>query len=296
MCIIIAGFMGQKVPIENLKQSWLHNPDGAGMCYVKDGALVIEKGFMKFKQFYERYSKVYSTSNTLIHFRIASKGIVNKENTHPFYTHSGKVAIAHNGTIPSLSERNALKSDTALLADILGSLSVSWYTNSGICELLRKVIKSKLAIMDEKGNIYFLEDSDFKKDGNAYYSNDSYKKITAPKKDVINVMATRVWGQGGVRLCPACDKPLKQTEIKNNICTNCVQELSVLIEADYTEQKEKGIKCLTCLLRKDCADFVMGTVGCDNYVLGICQYCKTYLKNEELDLGICNKCFDVMTK
>lgn len=53
----------------------------------------------------------------LIHFRMATCGLIDRDNTHPFQLADGTI-FAHNGIISELSDHKSSKSDTATLASM----------------------------------------------------------------------------------------------------------------------------------------------------------------------------------
>ena len=56
MCIIIAKEKYGRLPSEKeLKNCFTNNSDGAGFMYVKNGKVVIDKGYMKYEAFIKHY-------------------------------------------------------------------------------------------------------------------------------------------------------------------------------------------------------------------------------------------------
>lgn len=91
MCVAIHVPAGTKTPsLETLKRCWTSNPDGAGIAWRTPGdnyCIRIEKGFMKWKDFEDYWTKMGFADfkeDMLIHFRIATHGGVCAGNTHPF--------------------------------------------------------------------------------------------------------------------------------------------------------------------------------------------------------------------
>lgn len=97
MCVIIHKPANKRVSKRNLKKCWSRNEDGAGLMYVEGGKLKVEKGIMTFREFFKRYEK-HKTKNLVMHMRLASAGLVSKDNTHPFFVDED-LAMCHNGTI-----------------------------------------------------------------------------------------------------------------------------------------------------------------------------------------------------
>ena len=79
------------LPKKKLQNCWNNNDDGAGMLYIEDGQLQVEKfpniGGDSFTQFYDRYTTVKTSPSgnlpMLLHFRIATHGM-SDEYLHPF--------------------------------------------------------------------------------------------------------------------------------------------------------------------------------------------------------------------
>src|SRR6187402_2638487 len=106
MCIIVAKTLKAQHPdIETLRSCWNRNPNGAGIAYPDvNGGISMVKGLMTFDDFMEAMKPLLELKADgifyVLHFRIATHGTVNKENSHPLCIRENKVAIAHNGVLP----------------------------------------------------------------------------------------------------------------------------------------------------------------------------------------------------
>ncbi len=113
MCLIIYKPAGLKLPKQDvLFRAFFQNPNGAGIATrLEDGRIFYSKGHMIFEDLEYSLSRLYRKNRELmIHFRLASSGVVNEYNTHPFvlstnlsdfeklegYATNG--LLAHNGT------------------------------------------------------------------------------------------------------------------------------------------------------------------------------------------------------
>jgi len=190
MCIIVIKLSGANVPSEDtFRTCFINNPDGAGFMYKDvDGTVHIHKGFMKFSDFYSDFSSFkFNKKNTLVaHFRRATSGGRNPENTHPFPITNNvsdlkstkcrcAYGIVHNGVISRGSEN---MSDTMLFVkDILSSPSViSNIINPDVLKLISSYINpSRIAIMSAS-NVYYVGGDGWVKEENdrLIYSNSSY--------------------------------------------------------------------------------------------------------------------------
>jgi gamma-glutamylcyclotransferase (GGCT)/AIG2-like uncharacterized protein YtfP len=113
MCVIIIKQKGKKVPQEVAKTSARINPHGLGVVWLD----TFEVTYHKSAEY-----KVLETARPFIaHFRYATVGAINKENTHPFRCGSNKNEwLMMNGTIRELG--NHKKSDSKVLAENLGEI------------------------------------------------------------------------------------------------------------------------------------------------------------------------------
>ena len=113
MCVIIIKQTGKHVPQEVAKTSARINPHGLGIIWLD----TFEVTYHKSAEY-----KVLDTKRPFIaHFRYATIGAINKENTHPFRCGSNKQEwLMMNGTIRELG--NHKKSDSKVLAENLGEV------------------------------------------------------------------------------------------------------------------------------------------------------------------------------
>lgn len=126
MCIAIVTKAGATCTDTTIRAAASANKDGGGLAYVKDGKVVIEKGFMKVDDFLTKYHElqeqgVHLDNPMLIHFRIATTGEVGPANCHPFAVGAGDgdAALIHNGSFYG-GQYNARKSDTCVVAERIG--------------------------------------------------------------------------------------------------------------------------------------------------------------------------------
>ena len=215
MCVAIYKPKGANIPTEqDLHNCYIRNRDGAGYSFFKDNMIHIKKGYMDFKSFYDDFTKENFgiDDDIFIHFRIATHGLVDGGNTHPFpitndfnqmrqtrLDYKGKCLI-HNGvfhydynTIESYSK---IISDTMLFAKLLcDQLNSSYYFNkeiknlnleesvargcsekdnmSLIYQINQQLNYSKIAIMNEDGTVD--KYGNWLNHNGVYYSNSSYE-------------------------------------------------------------------------------------------------------------------------
>jgi gamma-glutamylcyclotransferase (GGCT)/AIG2-like uncharacterized protein YtfP len=113
MCVIIIKQEGKIVPQEVAKTSARINPHGLGVIWLDTFEVTYHKS--------NEYKVLFSDRPFIAHFRYATVGAINKENTHPFRCGENKQEwLMMNGTIRSLGD--VKKSDSRVLADHLGSV------------------------------------------------------------------------------------------------------------------------------------------------------------------------------
>lgn len=195
ICIAICKPIKAEIPsMETFKQCFTRNRDGAGVTWLENGKLYIEKGFMKFEDFENFIKQLQSridVTNTLMgfHFRIKTHGEVSKENTHPFpvstnmtdlkqlsFETDGKVAI-HNGII-SKFDGTLKNSDTQeFIAEFLAPLNngvPNWETNEHLVKLVEHMLGSKMCVFNTDGTFKILG-TGWIEDNGVWYSNSTYK-------------------------------------------------------------------------------------------------------------------------
>ena len=253
MCIAIVKPKDKTISKETLQTCFENNPDGAGFAYVKDKRIIIYKA-MDFNKFYEEYSSHENESNMLIHFRIATHGGVNLDNTHPFKLNDRMVLI-HNGVISGYGEKKegGLSDTRDFINKVIGNISYKMWKSPYFRELVGHAIGgSKLAILDNKGNTIIINKDKGVWDDGVWYSNTSYKpkaikpvtedydydyyhygyytynrdtsKLTASKAYNKSATTTRDYIEDDCKLlykCRDCGKIYEVNEYEDAVCDVC---------------------------------------------------------------------------
>lgn len=196
MCIAIAKMCGVDMPSKDiLQRCWNNNPDGAGYAFNTDGVVCIKKGFMTFDAFWNSISEAqkrydFKNSGVLIHFRIATHGGVIPAMTHPFpivddngalskLEYVSDYAVIHNGIIsltgPKARSEKAMSDTAVFIRDYLSKIAQNrqWFKRRANIELIEKLIDSKMAILNSRGEI--IHTTGFTEDNGVLYSNSTYK-------------------------------------------------------------------------------------------------------------------------
>lgn len=234
MCIIILNKKGL-LSKETIKNCWENNSDGAGMMYSINNKLEIFKELKNFNKFYNHYVEVrkeYPKKYIGLHFRIATHGLVNEENLHP-YEINENLYVMHNGIITINSNYNNVHlSDTAIFVnDILKKLPEDFLYQDHLVELIRGYIdNSKLLFMDNKGKAWILNSDlgEWTKDN--WFSNNTYKFSSYKyyknynkyyKHNPTPITSTTDYINDNL-YCKICMNELKtDREIINEVCNRC---------------------------------------------------------------------------
>ena len=179
MCVVIVKPTGSTVDVDDLRQCWYSNPQGAGIAWAEKGKLYIEKGIMEwgvFKEFWE--ARDWTDVSAIIHFRIATHGKVDEDNTHPFWVFPGQLAFAHNGMMDFEKESQTISDTQVFNRYILKQLPRNFLSNSGIRVMMEDFIGSgnKLAFIDKDGEISIVnEESGMWESNGCWFSNEHWK-------------------------------------------------------------------------------------------------------------------------
>ncbi len=120
MCVIIIKQTDKQLSKTILRTSSRINPHGLGVVWLDTYETTYHKS--------SDWKKLVTNRPFIAHFRFATKGKINKANTHPFVCGKNKhELLMHNGTIPNIG--TDAKSDSRMLAEYLGDMPRhSWAT------------------------------------------------------------------------------------------------------------------------------------------------------------------------
>ena len=199
MCVIISKEKSARIPtIEELKNCFERNSDGAGFMYVNNNKVVIDKGYMSYKSFKKHFYKLckkfdnFKNKSLVIHCRIGTAGANNPENCHPYAVVNNAddlhkqyfcsdLGVVHNGIIteynPPITQKDT--NDTQeFIKKYLTPLKENYhgfYKNKYILSGIEDITRSKFVFLDNEDNLYYV--GDFVEHDGVKYSNESYKKI-----------------------------------------------------------------------------------------------------------------------
>lgn len=169
MCLIAYAPKGQMIPRHVLSHAAFQNDDGIGIMSKLGVNKYLGKKMVKKARRYIETVLVPENIPYAIHFRWATHGDVNLDNTHPYKTPEGTHYVMHNGIISlTTAESSAAESDTAV------------YVRKYLAEMDKFDPKrtgahigysNKLVIMDKSGNFVVCNESQGDWIEGVWYSN-----------------------------------------------------------------------------------------------------------------------------
>lgn len=178
MCIAIVKPKNTNISDEYLINCFENNPDGAGIAYTVDKKLYIVKGIFDVNVFIKavREAEKIADNTILIHCRIGTSGLKDKNNCHPFVVNDNTVMI-HNGILDIDVPKDSKISDTQIFVnEILKNMDNKFIHNKGNKRLLEYAIgkNNKFAFLDNKGQFVIINEEQGSWEDGIWYSNDSY--------------------------------------------------------------------------------------------------------------------------
>ncbi|MBW2599685.1 MAG: hypothetical protein JRC60_06335 [Deltaproteobacteria bacterium] len=190
MCLITIKPRGIELPTrESLFSSFTNNPHGSGFVVSKNGRQHLHKGFFKFDEYYDAIlDEVNIEDNCIMHSRIATSGLVDEENCHPFLltknpsrmklvtVDTDTPCMAHNGILFGYGNKKISDTYEFIMEIMSDNVIKDNLKNHAIQSLLEEAVStSRLAIMI-RGEIILIGHF-FNKKG-ILYSNMSYKETS----------------------------------------------------------------------------------------------------------------------
>lgn len=318
MCIAIVKPKFAEFPTtKQFRNCFTMNPHGAGFMYSNGENLVIKKGFMTFEDFINAFEKENISKDKLVffHFRIATHGLIDGGNTHPFpvsnnilVQRSNELAykgygLIHNGVI-KYDKKEFVKydpqgiiSDTMLLSmkikenidkrkelfdDFESAIVYNLYHKdcTQVEELINEVIGyNKVAIMNEHEE--YVKYGKWIEDNGVYYSNDDYEDNAYAKYFTSNndFFADE--------FCCYCGEILtwdnwRETTI-GDCCIKCIDD------HNFTKCKDCGIY----IYNDDEFEHRDLCEDCSDEYIAYCEECNKNTVDCLIDgRAICNDCYD----
>lgn len=195
MCIMLVKQEGVDLPTEkHLRNCEIRNKDGIGVALLKfqTEEIVIKKDFENIDGFLAWfYSNVTKEDNCIVHFRLATHGLVDAGNRHPFPVTKNKellrqtesickMVVAHNGVISEYRQHATYSDTQKFIVDILSDEAIKTNLESAS---VRKLISNfigtdRLVVLSSDKKVYLW--GTWEKEGELFYSNDGYKDVEVP--------------------------------------------------------------------------------------------------------------------
>lgn len=188
MCIIVIQPIKKDIDRQTLENCFTNNPDGAGYMFTDNKQLIVKKGYFTFDSFYQVYKKDWimagDQSPFILHFRIATHGVLDKTNCHP-HRLNDNLAFVHNGIFNNVKKLKAKdsKSDTMRAAIIFKQLSPNWFYKQSLRILVKAFFEaenSRGAFMDNHGQYWITDKENWYKKNKIWYSNESFENYNDP--------------------------------------------------------------------------------------------------------------------
>jgi len=193
MCLLVVCDAHSTPTEEELLQGACRNPDGFGFA-IMAGDKIISERTMSAKKSIRRFlelRKQYPEAYALWHCRIATHGVKNEANCHPFTVGGDtQTYLAHNGMLSVPMAENDRRSDTRVFAEeILPAMGgVSALDNDGVFHILEKwATGSKIVVMTvdpaAKSNLYILNEKAGEWDNDGVWWSNTYHRPAPPAKN-----------------------------------------------------------------------------------------------------------------
>ena len=189
MCVIAFSPKGVDIPTVNqIKQMWQHNPDGAGYAYVgKSGKVIYRKGFMTLDSLLKELEapERFKNTNFAVHFRIGTSGENDGATCHPFPVSNnfgelrkteGEVdsVLFHNGILSDGGLASPLASDTQDFVIAMSPLLQKFNRSKTRDYFISELTKGSRLLILYKNNAFKMF-GEWQKDGDIWVSNLNYK-------------------------------------------------------------------------------------------------------------------------
>lgn len=177
MCVIIVIPKGETITKNELKDAWEVNPDGGGFAYNHKGKVYFQKGYMTFKSYFKAIKRYIGKVDLVIHLRISTSSIINKEQTHPYKLGNPRIlrgitkqpVICMNGIIHNQHEYKNMNDTSSYIKDHQQAFKV---INQDILNIIEENTNSKWCVVTPNDIILSKR---FIKSDNKYYSNQNHK-------------------------------------------------------------------------------------------------------------------------
>ena len=323
MCIAIVKPKNADFPtMKQLENCFNSNYHGAGFMYSDGENLVIKKGFMTFEDFKTAYLKENISKDKLVffHFRIATHGLRDGGNTHPFpIVKDASImrqeelkfkgfGMIHNGVFSYRDYEfknygsSEYISDTMLFGmKIAEKLSFKYKTANTEEEAVACYLKSKdktlidvieneigynkVAIMNEKEE--YVKFGNWIEDNGVFYSNDDYNY----SGNYYGCGYYNDYSNYGLECCCCCqeyiDEDCMEETTSGMMCKTCISQFNM----------KRCVDCGIYIVEEDSKYSNLCDICKEGYIADKCDYCHTKLDKDHFFLTndeqiLCEDCFE----
>jgi predicted glutamine amidotransferase len=177
MCIIAIQPIGKKIKDSTLRNCWDNNNDGAGIMYAMDGKVIVHKELYSFEKFLAHKKQIDKLGvNIVLHFRISTSGMIDKNNIHPFKVNEN-LYFCHNGILDIHVPNDSKVNDTQIYNNVfLKGMHPKFIYNESTRNLIQYSIgqRNKFVFLDNKGQFFILNEQQGSWVDGVWYSNETY--------------------------------------------------------------------------------------------------------------------------
>ena len=182
MCVIALHKPDKRIEYDDMLMMQMHNPNGMGLMF-SDGEKLIVKKYVDEKDFdvfyldYEAACKI-AKSPIVVHFRMATHGKRDLDNTHPFLVNEN-LGFVHNGILSIHVPKDSPQSDTSLFnTEILQKLPPDFIFQKHLLNLIDMSIgNDKIVFMTNNGTYAILNEAAGKWENGIWYSNMYWQQL-----------------------------------------------------------------------------------------------------------------------
>ncbi|MDP6999705.1 MAG: hypothetical protein QF569_26840 [Candidatus Poribacteria bacterium] len=176
MCQIIVKHRGGSILTDHLTEAATNNPDGIGLSYSEGKLIKMAKG-ISLEACIQLVNRIPVEELLVVHFRLATSGLRDTCNLHPFLLPSA--LVFHNGVINSELYQEEIRSDTAIFtSEVLAQLPANFMSNPYILEMLAEATWPDrfvfVGFQQRKADVQILNQQEGLDENGCWYSNDSH--------------------------------------------------------------------------------------------------------------------------
>lgn len=286
MCVIAFSPKGTDIPsVQQIKQMWQHNPDGAGYAYVdKKGKVVFKKGFMTLPELLAEFEvpERFKNTNFAIHFRIGTSGKNDEATCHPFPVSNNfgelrktegreDAVLFHNGILSKGGIANPLASDTQDFVIAMCPLFEKFNRSKTRDFFIEELIEGSRLLVLYKNNAFKMF-GEWEKDGDIWVSNLSYKYSYSwhgsgyygwTEYGYDQYGEYGVWDEDEGRYCPV-ETSITTYNHNKEITDEAARLWKEIVKHEYKYITDAQLD----VLKKSADKYTRNTISLDGYVLG----------------------------